>query len=411
MDISSAMTWLFLNVLSIATLAFYSMVEMACVSFNKIRLQYYVSKGYVKAIWLNTLLHKPARLFGTTLIGVNVATFVGSECAREFHSALGINPDLAPLSQVFLVIIFGELAPMFAARHYAEHVAMLGAPLLYASARVMTPLLWVLHQITTVFQKLIGGKGDEEDIYLSQEEIQKILEEHSEDHTISTEGDELNEIGAHIFNLKNQDASSVMHSLKKAALLNSNATVAQVRAALEQKETEFALLYHNTSTHIVGVAWARDLIRAADTKKAREYARTPWLVTSHTKLMMILKQFKRNRQSAAIILDREGQAIGYLELDDVLDEIFGDPTKPRNKTVRTTLIEKTLPGNLTVAQFNAQFQVVLDADPELTLNELIQNTLGHPPEKGESIYLTPYEFSVKETSLLEVKTVAVRTRL
>jgi len=104
------------------------MVEMACVSFNKVRLHYYVNQGNRRAIWLNYLLQHPFRLFGTTLIGVNVAMVVGSECSREFHSALGLSPDLAPLSQVIIVVIFAELAPMFAARHYAEHVAMLGAP-------------------------------------------------------------------------------------------------------------------------------------------------------------------------------------------------------------------------------------------------------------------------------------------
>ena len=42
---------------------FFAMAEMACVSFNKIRLQYYVSKNNRRAIWLNDLLQHPARLF------------------------------------------------------------------------------------------------------------------------------------------------------------------------------------------------------------------------------------------------------------------------------------------------------------------------------------------------------------
>ena len=61
---SSAVYWLIFNLLSIIVLAFYSMLEMACVSFNKIRLQYYVSKGNKQAIWLNYLLQHPSRLFG-----------------------------------------------------------------------------------------------------------------------------------------------------------------------------------------------------------------------------------------------------------------------------------------------------------------------------------------------------------
>ena len=125
---SVAMMWLLFNILSIVFLAFFSMAEMACISFNKIRMQFYVAQGSKRAKWLYALMQNPSRLFGTTLIGVNIATFVGSECARQFHSAIGLDPDLAPLSQVIIVIIFGELAPQFAARSYPENVAMLGAP-------------------------------------------------------------------------------------------------------------------------------------------------------------------------------------------------------------------------------------------------------------------------------------------
>ena len=121
--------------------AFFSMMEMSCVSFNKVRLQYYVSKGNIRAKWISELLNSPAKLFGTTLIGVNAALQFGSECARQFYQSLGLSPDWAALSQIFLVLILAELAPMFAARRYAEHVCMLGIPIIYVFSKVMVPLI------------------------------------------------------------------------------------------------------------------------------------------------------------------------------------------------------------------------------------------------------------------------------
>src|SRR5262245_63138653 len=113
------------------------MIEMASVLLNLVRLHYYVSKGEKRAVLFNELLNYPSRLFGTTLIMVNSATVFGSEFSREFHEAIGLSPDLAPLTQVLLVLIFGELSPMFAARTHSEHMALLGIPLLYASAKIL----------------------------------------------------------------------------------------------------------------------------------------------------------------------------------------------------------------------------------------------------------------------------------
>ncbi|MES2274306.1 MAG: DUF21 domain-containing protein, partial [Chlamydiota bacterium] len=67
---------------------------------------------------------RPSRLFGTTLIGINTALVFGSECARHIYESVHLDPDWAPLTQVLLVVIFGELAPMFAARRHPEQLAM-----------------------------------------------------------------------------------------------------------------------------------------------------------------------------------------------------------------------------------------------------------------------------------------------
>ena len=131
---SSWAFFLMLLIVSLVIQGFYSMLEMACVSFNRVRLQYYVSQKNRRAMWLSYLLNNPTRLFGTTLIGVNTAMQFGSECARRFYASLHVSPDWAPLSQVIIVLIFAELAPMFAARRFAENVAMLGIPIIYITS-------------------------------------------------------------------------------------------------------------------------------------------------------------------------------------------------------------------------------------------------------------------------------------
>lgn len=411
-----AIIWLLCNLFSIVVLAFYSMLEMACVSFNKVRLQYYVSKGNKRAIWLNYLLQNPSRLFGTTLIGVNIALVVGSECSREFHSAIGINPDFAPFTQVILVVIFGELAPMFAARHYAEHVVMLGVPLIYASARLMAPFLWCLGAVSKIFNSMLGGQNIETYEYLNQEELQKIIEQQSDEQPSELENQEFNAITANIFALRGKNVRQVMQPLRQSPALPSNATVAHFETLLKKSNPAYILIYQHDISNIVGIAYPRDLLRAAETRRVRDYARPPWFITETISMMQILKQFRKNKENVAVVLNQQGKAIGLVALDDILEEIFGEfpyvlPTGLATKKAQIMLIEKTFSGDATVGDIKARFDVSLDPDPAKTLSDIIIEHLGHRPEKGESIYIAPFELTVKEATLREVKTVAISTRL
>lgn len=410
----SPFIWLTFNILSIFVLAFYSMLEMACVSFNKIRLQYYVTKGYKQAIWLSYLLQHPSYLFGTTLIGVNIALVIGSECAREFYSAIGLSPDIAPLTQVIFVVIFGELAPMFAARRYPENVAMLGVPLLYASAKLMSPILYLVGWISKIVN-LIAGRGETEaNIYLTQEELQKILEQQTDDSPGGSENAEFSAITANIFTLRNKEARQAMQPLDVSKALPANATIEDMEHLLTRTGADFVPLYQRDISNITGIIYPRDALRASEKKRVRDYAWSPWFVTETTTMMQILKQFRTNNENVAFILDHQGKSIGIVTLNDVLAEIFGKISYALTKEQQThlkklMLIEKTFPGDMTVGEFNTQYRLLLDQDPSLTLSELIAGRLARYPEKGDSIYIAPFELTVKETTLLDVKTISIST--
>lgn len=409
----SAGWWLFFNFLSIFVLAFFSMSEMACVSFNKIRLQYYYSKGITRAIWLNYLLHNPSRLFGTTLIIVSLAMVIGSECARDFHSAIGLDPDLAPLTQVILVVVFGELAPIFAARRYPEHVAMLGVPIVYFTAKLMAPLLWFISGLSKLSNYLVGGRESAENFYISQEELQKLLEEQDDTKPSISEHEDFDTITANIFKLNEKDARQILVPIAHILMIDANATVMEARHLMAKTKERYLPTYLKGIHNVIGIAFPRDLIRVPDNKRLRDYCRPPWFITQNTNVMQILSQFKSNNQSVAVVLDEHGQTIGVLGLDNIMEAIFGKapPSTGKSETTMPQLIiDRTFPGDMTTGEFNKQFDFKLADNPEMTLAELVIKTLGHMPEEGESIYIEPFEITVKEASMLEINSVTITTK-
>lgn len=413
---SDALFWLMLTLLSCAIMSFYSMLEMACVSFNKVRLEYYVAQGHTRAIWLERLLKNPSKLFGTTLIGVNVALMMSSECARQFYHAAGLSPSWAPLTQIPFVVIIGELAPMFAARHYAEHVTMLGISIVNASAKLMTPFLWIIDGISKITDWCLGGHSEKNvDSFLSRDELKKLLEEQDEETQVLGESEEVNAVLSNIFTLKNKTAEQVMEPLYLIRTMPSNGTIGHMNQLLKKGQQSFLPIYHGQATNVVAIAHPRDLVRLPDTRRVREVARPPWFLTADTPLFEILKQFRHNNQTVAVVLNRKGVCIGILTLDDVVTELFGrgglDIKEPAVSPADTTqVVEKTLPGDLRVEEFNVTFEASLPLENGETLSQLMAQSLGHPPNVGEVAYFDPYILTAKETNLMGAKTITVRTK-
>lgn len=414
---NSAFWWILATLSCIMAESFYTSMEMAIVSFNRVRLQYYVSKGSLRAKWLNWLLQHPSRLFATTLFGVNIALIVGSECSRRLYTAMEINPNLAPITQVLLVLIFAELAPIFAARRYAVNMAMLGAPLVYFSARTMMPITYVLSGICTLANRLVGGKVSDQLIFLSREELQTILESHETDGTgmMHQETDEFNALARNIFALSSKNASDVLIPLERIRTVDPKATVATMCQLIKAQHASFVLILNDQRSQIIGIAFPRDYLRITDDQLLVTHARSPWFITHETSLMQIVHQFRRNRQTVAVVLNSQAQPLGIVTLDGVLEELFGKyssgpqqtpPTQPR----KAFMIDRTFPADMTVAEFNKLFDLELNARQSETLGELIQKNLGHHPEQGDTILIDPFYLSVTEASLMEIKTVRVKTR-
>lgn len=398
--------WLFFlsfTLLAVAVQALFALFEMGCVSLGKVRLQYYVSMGQRRALWLNFLLKRPSRLFGTTLIGINTALQIGSECSRRFYESIHLDPDWAPLSQVVIVVVLGELAPLFAARRHPEQVAMFCAPLMICIARLFTPFTWAFGIISNGIHYLMG-KAKEVPLFLSREEIKMAFEEKGEGE------DEFSNVVGHIFQLKTRTAKELMTPLSQVQMVSSFHTLAEVRHHLSVHYEPFVPIYHRTSSNIVAMAHLSDLLRCAEHKRVIESARSPWFVTTSSSILDILDQFRRNNQIVAVILDSFGQAVGLLTLDQILSQIFGKEEDSEGATEPPSLhIERTLLGEMKIEEFNQQFQAKLKCSEEETLSDLICKELDHPPAKGETVRIEPFVFTILEPSLRGVKLLSVQS--
>lgn len=391
--------------------AFFVMMEIASVSFNKIRLQYFVSAKSKRAQWLSQLLNNPTRLFGTTLIAANLSLLIGSEASRRFYDSLGFSPDLAPITQVLLVIIFAEMAPMFAARKHPEHVAMAGVPILYFFSIILKPVIKVLDLFCRLINKWIGV-NDQQPLILTKEDLQRLLEEHEEGATIPKE--EFNTVVSNIFSLKKSLAKDLMLPLSKVQMIPSNFSVEQLRSLLKVEYSSFAPVYHRNYQNVIGIVYPRDLIKVEGEKRVKDLMRPAWFITENQSILEILKQFRQNNQSVAVILSKIGLAIGVITLDEVIDMIFDNKDNWMSygdivPKAHQVIVERVFNADMLIEDFNATYGTNLSDPPSKTLADIFIHHLGHIPTKGEIIRLEQFELIVEESTLRGPKTILIKS--
>lgn len=396
--------WLSLTLLCILIQGCYAMIEMAALSFNRVRLQYYVSKGHKRAVWLQYLLQKPYRLFGAVMLGVNLALEIGSQSARELYTSLHLNPDLTPITQIFLVVIFAELSPLFAARRCSEHVIMLTTPIAYFTYWIFSPFIWFISLLIRMLYRLIGKTKKSAELDLSREELQKILE------TQEQENDDFNLVVSNIFALRNQRAEDAMTKLDQIELLPATSTVSQMREKMTKQEQSYYPIYHKSPANIIGIIFPKEIVHLPDQMHIRDIAHSPWFITQGSKLTAILQQFRRNKQTVAVVLGPKGSAVGVVTLDAILKVIFCEMnTTPRKKQkVTVPLISRILPGNQSLRDFNKEYGTRLPTKGASTLAQLLMTQLDRPPENGDSIVIDQLEFTAEEAGLFGVKSVRVK---
>lgn len=401
---SEAIFWLISTVFWTFVMSFYSMQEMACISFNRLRLEYAVREGHLRETWIKSMLDNPTALFGTTLIGVNVALVISSESMRRLFYALDVNPNLSPLIQVPYVLIIGELIPMFAARLFPEHMARLGIPLLWLSSKILSPVAILFDSVFTLLRKIFLSKETSSSPpHLQRDELKDLISVQTHGYVEQGSG-QLESVVSWMFTLREKPISQMMVALEQLPSLGSSALCGPSRDILRQTHAEFALI-RNRQGRVIGYIRAFDLVAAPDSASVGSVSKSASFVGETTMTIDALFRLKKERSALAFVVGSGGQITGCVTLDDILEDL----TRGTRKEKALFHVERRIPADLPIHEFIRRYHLVLPATRAKTFGSLVEEVLGHKPTANESLRFGPLELTVKEVGLLGAKTILVKT--
>ncbi len=155
---------------------------------------------------------------------------------------------------------------------------------------------------------------------------------------------------------------------------------------------------------IVGILLAKDVLRvfAASMKEnfdIRECMRPAVIVPESKRVNVLLKEFRRNRNHMAIVIDEYGGVAGLVTIEDAIEQIVGDiddeyDIEDEKNIRKESEQEFFVRGDTPIEDFNEYFGVALLDDEFDTVAGLVMKQLGHLPRRGESLFLGKIEFRV-----------------
>jgi magnesium and cobalt transporter len=159
---------------------------------------------------------------------------------------------------------------------------------------------------------------------------------------------------------------------------------------------------------IVGILLAKDLLRLTSAEKRerfeiREYMRPAVFVPESKRLNVLLKEFRRNRNHMAIVVDEYGGVAGLCTIEDVIEQIVGEiddefDVEDDQNIRRDAAAQFTVRGVTRIDEFNEYFGTRLpEREGVDTIAGLLMKQLGRLPRRGEATNIDGFEFRVLRT--------------
>jgi magnesium and cobalt transporter len=174
-------------------------------------------------------------------------------------------------------------------------------------------------------------------------------------------------------------------------------------AVIESGHSRFPVMDEDRDS-IVGILLAKDLLRLCVAESSerfdiKEYMRPAVFVPESKRLNVLLKEFRRNRNHMALVVDEYGGVSGLVTIEDVIEQIIGeiddefdveDDQNIRNESGRQFAVR----GVTRLDEFNEYFATSFASEEFDTVAGLLMKELGRLPRRGEAVNMDGFEFRV-----------------
>jgi putative hemolysin len=396
---------------------FFVGAEIAFVSVRRTRLDELAEAGDRRAKRAQKLMRDPGRFLAVIQVAITFLGALASAVAAVSIVTVVAEPlrGIAPLADyadtialllvTFIVsvvsIVLGELIPKGFALANPDRIALAVSGPISLFAKIVSPLVAVLVLLTKIISKPFGIDPTRTP-ELSAAEIRLIVEQGSQQGVLEAEEEQM--ISA-VMSLSDSKLHEVMVPRIDIAAIDQEASFDDAVTLVLTEGHSRTPLYKESVDHIVGILYAKDLLRiiaaGGPRPRLRDIMRPALFVPESQAVDDLLNELQRRRVHMAIVLDEYGGTAGLVTIEDLLEEIVGeiqdefDEEEPMKVIVREG--EAILDGRADIDEMGELVDppLELEDDEEYdTVGGFVYHRIGRVPVVGDTVAVDPFKITV-----------------
>jgi len=400
--------------------AFFSGMEIAFISSNKIYLEIEKKQDNFISRILTKLTEKPSKFIAAMLIGNNVALvvygFFTADLILKCITNLGYqfsdytNLFLLTLISTFIILITAEFFPKVFFQIYANSLIRIFAIPAYIFYRlfyyISTFFIWISDFI---LRKFFKTEGDQVQLYFSKIELGNYITEQMNSVEENEEVDSEIQIFQNALEFSGVKARDIMTPRTEIVDIDLFDSISDLKELFIETGYSKIIVSQNSLDDIVGYVHSFDLFKKPKTIKSvlMGVEFVPETILIKDVLSLLIKK----RKNVAVVLDEYGGTSGIMTIEDIVEELFGEIEDEHDSDEE--LIEQELKegkylfsARLDVAYLNETYKLEIpENDSYGTLGGFIVDFTKDIPQKGEKINIGNYYFVIEECSNKKIELV------
>lgn len=400
--------------------AFFSGMEIAFISSNKIYLEIEKKQDSFLSNILTKLTEKPSKFIATMLIGNNIALvvygFFMSEILMRWIHSLGyhlsdiLNLLVQTVISTIIVLTTAEFFPKVFFQIYANSLMKFFALPAYGFYILFFYLSSFFIWVSDFFLKrFFKTEGDQVQLYFSKAELGNYITEQMSSVEDNEEVDSEIQIFQNALEFSGVKARDVMTPRTEIVAVDLSDSIAELKELFIETGYSKIVIYQNSLDEILGYVHSFDLFKKPHDIKSIVIPIEFVPETIYIKDVMSLLTIKR--KSVAVVLDEYGGTSGIVTIEDIVEELFGEIEDEHD--MDEVLIEQEL-GEGTYL-FSARFDVeylnqtyklnIPESDSYGTLGGFIMDFTKEIPQKEDKISIGTYHFLIEEATNKKIELV------